>query len=106
MKRASRIMQLRPSGNYFFAGLLDGHVLWNVSTHALRPGPFHPVGNHTLNLRMMIDRIGLMARTEIKNSSAAAHPAIASAKNFPTLEPRHKHLLVGHRNAKRLTIHL
>src|SRR5262245_14487115 len=106
MQRSGAIVQLRSFGNDFFTGLLDGHMLGHIGPHALRPGPSYCVANDALNLRMMIDRISLVTGTEIKNPSAAARPAIAAAKNFAALKPRNEDLLVGHRNAERLAIHL
>ena len=47
-----------------------------------------------------------MAGTEIKNPPAAARPAIAAAENFPALEPRNEHLLVGSRNPERFAVTL
>src|SRR5689334_16905052 len=75
-------------------------------TPALRLRPFYRVVNHSLNLRVMVNRIKLVARTEIKNPPASTCPTIPSAENLAALKPGDEDLFVGCGNSERLAIHL
>src|SRR5262249_29775251 len=71
---------------------------------ALRPRPANRIGDYPLDEWIVVNRISLVARAEIKDPATAAEPAIPATEHFSTLEPGNEHLLVGGRNSKRFSV--
>ena len=73
---------------------------------AFRRGPMDGVAQDLPNDRMKIDRIGFVARTEIKDLAVAAFPGAAAPENFAAFKPGEKNDLVRRRDGERFAIHL
>src|SRR5687767_7362258 len=100
-----RIMHDRPDCFDLLRRILNWHVQRRHRGFSLRARPSNRIANHTLNLFAMVNRISLVPRAEIKNSTAAANPAVAPAKNLAALEPRNENLLIRRGDTERLAVH-
>jgi len=89
----------------FFPGLFDGNMARCDVVPFLRLRPANAVGDHALDIGMMVDGIHLMAWAEVEDATEAACPSCAAAEDFAALEPRHKDQFVRCWNAKGLSIH-
>src|SRR5437879_11360429 len=95
-----RVMDLGAARNNLFTRLLYGNMSRHIRRGALRARPMNRVSDHPLDQRMMINGIRFVARAEIKNPSAAAHPAISAAEDLAAFEPRNEDLLIGRRDTE------
>lgn len=98
-------MNTGATGDDSFTGLLDRGVPGCVGGTALRRSPTDSVGDHPLDLWMMIDRITFVTGAEIKDASAATAPCAAAAEDFTALEPGNENEIVGCGDAERFAIH-
>src|SRR6266516_1657175 len=106
LQQAVGLVQPQPAGDNSLPCLLDRHVARDIRADALWLGPENRVVNDALDQRVVVNRVGFVPGAEVKNASAAARPAISAAENFPALEPRNEHLLVGRRNSERFAVTL
>src|SRR5438477_424286 len=78
----------------------DRSMSRHIRRDALRARPMNRVSDHPLDQRMMINGIRFVARAEIKNPSAAAHPTVSAAEDLAAFEPRNEDLLIGRRDTE------
>ena len=69
-------------------------------------GPLHRIGQHLLDVGVMVGRIGLVAGPEVEDAAVAALPAAAGAEHLAALEPGQQHQFVGRRDVEALAVHL
>src|SRR4051794_1751186 len=55
---------------------------------------------------MIIDRVGLVPRAEVKNLTVTAFPGATRPEDLASFEPRNKYDLVRGGNGERLAVHL
>src|SRR6266550_752066 len=55
--------------------------------HAIACGPANSIAQNQPDIFIIIDRIGLVAGTKVKDFAVAAFPSAAGAENFTALEP-------------------
>ena len=67
--------------------------------------PPHRIGNHLLNLFIMINGVGFMSRSEIKNPSMTTLPAAATTEYLATFEPGDENYFIGIGNVESLAVH-
>lgn len=89
----------------FFPGLFDGNMARCGVVSFLRLRPANAVGDHALDVGMMVDGINFVPGAEVEDAAEASCPSRAAAEDFAALEPRHKDQFVRCRNAKGLSIH-
>ena len=92
-------------GSRFFREHFPRAHGWAFYPDAHEGGPADAIVDDALNPGVMINRVKLMSRTEVKDPAASAIPTVPPAKDLATLKPRNEHLLIRHRNAKRFTVH-
>src|SRR5262249_58672969 len=73
---------------------------------AERRGPAHGVHDDLLDLGLVVDRQGLVARAEVEDLAPAALVGAAAAEDLPALIPVDKHERVRSRHVEGLAVHL
>ncbi|GAB1361854.1 hypothetical protein MASR1M32_10900 [Rhodobacter sp.] len=68
--------------------------------------PADGVGDHALDIGVVIGRVGLVPRPEVEQAAGAAFVGDARAEHLAALEPRHEDGLHRVGDAERLAIHL
>src|SRR5256885_13513847 len=72
---------------------------------AIAYSPANGVPQNQPDVLIIIDRIGFVAGTEVKDFAVAAFPGATGAENLAALEPGDKNNLVGRRHCERFAIH-
>src|SRR5437762_12369978 len=65
--------------------------------HAIACGPADGIAQNQPDVLIIIDRIGLVAGTEVKDFSIATFPGATRAENFAALEPGNENNFIGRR---------
>src|SRR6266478_943860 len=73
--------------------------------HAIACSPANGIAQNQADVLVIIDRIGSVAGTEVKDFAVAAFPGTTRAKNLAALEPGDENNLVGRRHGERFAIH-
>src|SRR5262245_18596905 len=81
------LMKLHAPRHDSLARFLIGNVPRNDRPAPLGASPMDGIINHALDQRVVINRIGFVSRTEIKNPTAPAHPTVAAAEHLSPFEP-------------------
>src|SRR5215217_4417582 len=71
-----------------------------------RRGPRDRVGEHALDVGMVVDGIVLVSGAEVEDPARAASEATACAKHLATRERAHEYELIWRGNVEVLAIHL
>jgi hypothetical protein len=88
-----------------FPCLFDGNRVGRDLVPFLRLRPANAVGDHALDIRMMVDGVDFVPGAEVEDAAEAACPSRAAAEDFAALEPRHKDQFVRCWNSKGFTVH-
>src|SRR5215467_7406201 len=86
-KRSCGVVHLETAWNNFLARLLDGHMPRHLACYSLRLRPADRVIDHSLDERMMVNRIAFVTGAKIENPAAPPDPAISTAEDFAAFEP-------------------
>src|SRR5205809_4031891 len=73
--------------------------------HAIAGGPVNGIAKDQPDVLVIIDRIGLVAGTKVKDFSIATFPGATRAENFAALEPGNENNLIGRRHGERFAVH-
>src|SRR6478609_1031563 len=68
--------------------------------------PAHAVGDHLLDLRLVVHRVLLVARAEVEDAALAPRERHARAEHLTALEGADEDEVVGFRNVEQLAVHL
>src|SRR5439155_1389115 len=68
--------------------------------------PGHAVGDRALDLRLVVDRVLLVAGAEVRDASCPAVVAATAAKDLPALERADENQLIRSRDVEELAVHL
>ncbi len=69
-------------------------------------GPARGIAQNRLDVRVLVNRIGLVPGAEVENPSGAAPVGQAGAEHLATLEPGDEHRFQRFRHEERLAVHL
>ena len=72
---------------------------------AIACGPANGIAQNQPDVLIIIDRIGFVAGTEVKDFAVAAFPGAPRTENLAALEPGDENNLVGRRHCERFAIH-
>src|SRR6476646_4610387 len=88
-------------------GRVFGGDLWATVDPfcAIACGPANGIAQNQPDVLIIIDRIGFVAWTEVKDFAVAAFPGAARTENLAALEPGDENDLVGRRHCERFAIH-
>src|SRR5437870_13643184 len=81
-----------------FGGAFGGDLRADVDPlHAITCGPANSIAQNQPDILIIIDRIGLVAGTEVKDFAVAALPSATGAEDFTPVEPGDENNLIGRR---------
>src|SRR5687768_6038843 len=89
----------------FLARFHPRNIPRHLGCDASRPRPVNRISNYTLNFRLMINGIQLVAWAEIENPPCSTRPAAAAAQYIAAFEPRDEHQFLRFGDRERLAIH-
>src|SRR5438034_6243708 len=72
---------------------------------AVACGPVNGIAKDQPDVLVIIDRIGLVAGTKVKDFSIATFPTATRAENFAVLAPGNENNLIGRRHGERFAVH-
>ena len=68
--------------------------------------PSDSVGDHAMDMSIVVDRKGFVSGPEEENAATATVESAAAAEDLSSFEPRQKNQLLGRGNVKRFPVHL
>src|ERR1043166_527770 len=102
---AALVVELRAVCRDSLSRFFHGNIARHMGRCTARTRPVNGVADRALNFRLMVNRIQLVAGTEIKNSSCTSRPAAAAPQHVTAFEPGDEYQLFRLRNRERLAVH-
>src|ERR1043166_1236007 len=102
---ATLVVELRAACRDSLTRFFHGNIARHMGRCTARTRPVNGVADRALNFRLMVNRIQLVAGTEIKNSSCTSRPAAAAAQHVTAFEPGDEYQLFRLRDRERLAVH-